>query len=97
MDRGARRPVQAVEEQATSAGDALLRMLAGESNEDGPSFEDLVAAGRKAGRDVSEGATVLNDIRRFFSSNTHWSQNDAWYLELRDRMARAIVLIKRKP
>jgi len=60
-------------------------------------LEDLVAAGRKSGRDMSEGKTVLNDIRRFFASNTHWSQNDAWYLELRDRMARAIVLMKRKP
>lgn len=57
-------------------------------------LEDLVAAGRKAGRDVSEGDAVLNDIKRFFASNTHWSQNDAWYLEMRDRMARAIVLLK---
>ena len=60
-------------------------------------LEDLVAAGRKAGRDVSEGEAVLNDIKRFFASNTHWSQNDAWYLELRNRMARAIVALKRKP
>ena len=60
-------------------------------------LEDLVAAGRKAGRDVSEGEAVLKGIKRFFVSNTHWSQNDAWYLELRDRMARAIVMLKRKP
>ena len=57
-------------------------------------LEDLVAAGRRAGRDVPEGETVLNDIKRFFDSNTHWSQNDAWYLEMRDRMARAIVMLK---
>jgi len=60
-------------------------------------LEDLVAAGRQSGRDVSEGEAVLQDIRRFFASKTHWSQNDAWYLELRDRMARAIVLMNRKP
>jgi hypothetical protein len=60
-------------------------------------LEDLVAAGRKAGRDVSKGEAVLNDIKRFFASNTHWSQNDAWYLELRERMARAIVMMNRKP
>lgn len=59
-------------------------------------LEDLVAAGRKSGRDVSEGEAVLNDIKRFFASNTHWSQNDAWYLDLRDRMARAIVMMKQR-
>jgi len=59
-------------------------------------LEDLVAAGRQAGRNVSEGEAVLQDIQRFFASNTHWSQNDAWYLDLRDRMARAIVTMKRK-
>ena len=57
-------------------------------------LEDLVVAGRQAGRDVSPGEAVLDDIQRFFASNTHWSQNDAWYLELRDRMARAVVMLK---
>ena len=59
-------------------------------------LEDLVNAGRQAGQDVTEGEAVLNDIKRLFASNTHWSQNDAWYLTLRDRMARAIVLLKRQ-
>ena len=59
-------------------------------------LEDLVVAGRQAGRDVSKGEAVLNDIKRFFASNTHWSQNDAWYLELRDRMARALVMLKQR-
>ena len=59
-------------------------------------LEDLVNAGRQAGQDVTEGEAVLNDIKRLFASNTHWSQNDAWYLALRDRMARAIVLLKRQ-
>lgn len=57
-------------------------------------LEDLVIAGRKAGRDVSPGQTILSDIRRLFASNTHWSQNDVWYLELRNRMARAIVTLQ---
>ncbi|MCH2398850.1 MAG: DUF4091 domain-containing protein, partial [Pirellulales bacterium] len=59
-------------------------------------LEDLVSAGRQAGQDVTEGEAVLNDIKRLFASNTHWSQNDAWYLALRDRMARAIVVLKRQ-
>ena len=59
-------------------------------------LEDLVATGRAAGRDVSHGEAVLHDIRRFFTSNTHWSQNDAWYLDLRDRAARTIVMLKRR-
>ena len=59
-------------------------------------LEDLVAAGRLAGLDVSKGEAVLNDIKRFFTSNTHWSQNDAWYLELRDRMARTLVMLKQE-
>ncbi|MBM79107.1 MAG: hypothetical protein CMJ78_00755 [Planctomycetaceae bacterium] len=56
-------------------------------------LESLVADGRKVGVNVSEGEAVLKDIKRFFASNTHWSQNDAWYLDLRDRMARAIVSV----
>ena len=57
-------------------------------------LEDLVAIGRTNKIDVAEGESVLKDLRRFFHSNTHWSQNDAWYLILRDRMARAIVRLK---
>lgn len=59
-------------------------------------LEDLVAAGRTTGLDVSAGEAVLRDIARFFPSNTHWSQNDAWYLNLRDRTARGIVRLKQK-
>ena len=55
----------------------------------------LVTAGRKAGRDVSEGETVLNGVKRIIASNTHWSPNDAWYIELRDCMARAIVKLNK--
>jgi hypothetical protein len=58
-------------------------------------LEDLVTLGRDTGADVSAAEAILRDLSRFFPSNTHWSQNDAWYLELRDRMARAIVQLER--
>jgi len=59
-------------------------------------LEDLVAAGRTKTADVSAGETVLRDIARFFASNTRWSQNDAWYLNLWDRTARATVRLKQE-
>ena len=37
----------------------------------------------------------MNDISRFFPSTVHWSQNDAWFLELRERIARAIEGLRR--
>ena len=42
-------------------------------------------------RSVSAGQAALADLERFFPDTLHWSQNDAWYLELRDRLAQAIV------
>jgi hypothetical protein len=57
-------------------------------------LENLVAIGRTNNIDVAEGESVLKDLRRFFHTNTHWSQNNAWYLTLRDRMARTIVRLK---
>jgi hypothetical protein len=53
-------------------------------------LENRIAAARARGRDVSAAQAVLDDIERFFVGPVHWSQNDAWYLELRQRMARAI-------
>ena len=57
-------------------------------------LEDLVATARLRGEDVSEAEIVLKDIERFFPSTVHWSQNDTWYLDLRDRMARAIMALQ---
>ncbi len=57
-------------------------------------LEDLVKAGRKKSVDTAEAERALSDIRRFFPQNTNWSQNDAWFLELRDRMARQIVALR---
>ena len=48
----------------------------------------------KAGKDVSGAKVVLADIDRLSHNSVHWSQNDAWYLNLRDRMARAIVALR---
>ena len=59
-------------------------------------LEDLIAEAKKKGTDVSEGEDVIKDIDRFFYNSAHWSQNDAFYLDLRDRMAKAIVNLKQK-
>ncbi len=52
--------------------------------------------GRSQNIDVAAAEIVLKDLRRIFHSNTHWSQNNAWYLALRDRMARTIVRLKER-
>lgn len=57
-------------------------------------LEKLVKVAENQGCNVSAAREVLNDIGRFFDSTVHWSQNDAWYLDLRERMARAIVDLK---
>ena len=54
-------------------------------------LENLVIEAQKRKVDATAGKAVLNDINRFFHNSVHWSQNDAWYLDLRDRMAGAIV------
>ena len=59
-------------------------------------LEDLVIQGRKKGVDVSEAEQVIKDMDRFFFNSVQWSQNDAWYLDLRDRMAAAIVGLKQR-
>ena len=59
-------------------------------------LEDLIAAGEKKGVDVSGGKTLIKEIERFFpGGSVHWSQNDAWYIDLRDRMANAIINLKK--
>ncbi len=59
-------------------------------------LEDLIAAGRRQGIDVTVGEEVIADIARMFPGSVEWTLNDAWYLELRDRMARAIVDLKHR-
>ena len=58
-------------------------------------LEQLVAKAEAKGVNTLPAKAVLKDIKRFFYSSVHWSQNDAWYLDLRDRMARAIVNLKK--
>ena len=53
-------------------------------------LEQLIQDAEAEGVDTSQARSVLADIERFFFSTVHWSQNDAWYLDLRDRMARQI-------
>jgi len=59
-------------------------------------LEQLIAEAEKKGLDVTESKRVIGEIEKFFYSTIHWSQNDAWYLELRDRMAREIVKLQRE-
>ena len=59
-------------------------------------LENLIKQARQRGVDVSDAEAVIKDIDRFFSSSVNWSQNGAWYLELRDRMARTIVKLKQQ-
>ena len=59
-------------------------------------LEDLVAAAGKKGIDASEAKAVLTDMKRFFYKGVLWSQNDAWYIDLRHRIATAIVTLKNK-
>ena len=59
-------------------------------------LEDLIRKAEAKGVSASYEKTVLNDISRYFYNNVHWSQNDEWYLDLLDRIAKAIVDLKLK-
>ena len=54
-------------------------------------LDRAMRAAEQAGRDVSVAKAIFADVERFFHNSNLWSQNDAWFLELRERMARAIV------
>jgi len=58
-------------------------------------LEQLVQDAEAKGVDTRGARAVLADIERFFFSTVHWSQNDAWYLDLRDRIARQIVRLRK--
>ena len=57
-------------------------------------LEGLVTRGAARGVDVTAARNVLADIRRMFPSSVEWTLNDAWYLDLRERMARSIGELK---
>ena len=57
-------------------------------------LENLISQAKQQGVDAETHEAIFVDISRFFDSSVNWSQNDAWYLELRNRMARAIVELK---
>jgi len=54
-------------------------------------LEKLIDTAKRQNIDASEAAAVLAEISRFFHNFVHWSQNDAWHLDLREQMASAIV------
>jgi hypothetical protein len=59
-------------------------------------LEKLMGQAKTKGLDVSRAQAIMDQINRFFYNPVLWSQNDAWYLDLRDRMAAAIVDLKHK-
>ena len=59
-------------------------------------LEDLIKEAKEKGVDVLAAESVYNDIGRFFYNAVLWSQNDAYYLELRSRIAKEIVALNNK-
>jgi Glycoside hydrolase 123, catalytic domain/Glycoside hydrolase 123 N-terminal domain len=59
-------------------------------------LEDLIADGEKKGVDVSGGKKIIADIERMFPSSVTWSLNDAWYIDLRNKMAKEVVNLKKE-
>jgi hypothetical protein len=59
-------------------------------------LRDLASEAGRRQITAEEAAAVFADIERFFNGFANWSQNDAWFLQLRQRMAEAIVSLKRK-
>jgi len=53
-------------------------------------LEQLVQRADRRRVPTTRAKLALRQISQLFASNTHWSQNDAWYLELRDRIATEI-------
>ena len=54
-------------------------------------LEQLLKKAKEQGVDAAKQQAVYDDISRFFYSTMLWSQNDEWYLDLRHRIARAVV------
>ncbi|MBL4702056.1 MAG: DUF4091 domain-containing protein [Phycisphaeraceae bacterium] len=57
-------------------------------------LEELMTQAKAKNIDTSNANVVRNDIDRLFNGHTNWTQNDAWYLDLRQRMADAIVTLR---
>jgi len=45
--------------------------------------------------DASSGKELVGEINRMFHNSVHWTQNDAWLLEVCDRIAREIIRLSR--
>ena len=58
-------------------------------------LEDLMVKAKKRGVSTAKAQRIMRDIRRMFPGPAEWTLNDAWYIDLRERMARAIVELKR--
>ena len=69
---------------------------AGQGYEYARILEELIAQADAKGIDTAKNKAVIGDIARYYPSSVEWSLNDAWYLDLRDRMARAIEDLRNK-
>jgi hypothetical protein len=59
-------------------------------------LEQFIAdADAQGGIDTAHARATLEQINQLFFANTNWSQNDAWYRLLRDRIAEDIVALRR--
>ncbi len=59
-------------------------------------LEELIVEADRRGIDTSAGKDVINDISRMFPESGQLTLNDAWCLDLRDRIARQIVHLKQQ-
>lgn len=59
-------------------------------------LENLIAAAGKKGIDTGAAEKIIQDINKSFHNSVHWSQNDTWLLNLRERLAAEIIALKNK-
>ena len=59
-------------------------------------LDELVARAEEIGVDTARARIVLDEISSMFPGTVEWTLNDAWYANLRDRMASAIVDLKHR-
>ena len=57
-------------------------------------LDDLVDRAEQLGVDTARARIVLDEISSMFPGTVEWTLNDAWFANLRDRMASAIVDLK---
>ncbi|MFL2870732.1 MAG: glycoside hydrolase domain-containing protein [Pirellulaceae bacterium] len=59
-------------------------------------LDDLIERAEQLGVDTAKARAVLGEISSMFPGTVEWTLNDAWYANLRDRMAESIVDLKHR-